>query len=89
MSLPGDYWESFEHRVASLTEYVDAVRVISAYQVATGTRFVWRGVLDATWALHSSLVRRYVDRHGRVPTECAGPGSPDTLGEQVDHAMSA
>jgi hypothetical protein len=69
MSLPGDYWESFEHRVASLTEYVDAIRVISAYQVATATRFVWRGVLDASWAVHSSLVRRYVDRNGRLPTE--------------------
>jgi hypothetical protein len=67
--LPEDYWASFEHDVASLADYVDAVRVISAYQIATDTRFVWRGVINASWALHSSLVRRYFEDNGRLPTE--------------------
>jgi hypothetical protein len=67
--LPSDYWESFEVRITSLGEYVDAVRVISAYQGASGTRFAWRGAVDASWALRSSFARRYIDRHGRLPTE--------------------
>ena len=69
MTLPEDYWASFEHTVTDLAEYLEAVRVISAYQVATGTRFVWRGAVDASWALHSSLVRRYFEQNGRLPTE--------------------
>lgn len=56
--LAEDYWVSFEYPVAELADYMDAVREISTYQIATSTRFVWRGVIDASWALHSSLVRR-------------------------------
>lgn len=58
MALPDEYWVSFEHRVETLAEFVDAVKVISTYQASTSTRFVWRGVVDASWPLHSSLVRR-------------------------------
>src|SRR5438552_3358834 len=69
MGLPEDYWASFEHHVSNLADYVDAVRLISAYQTATGTRFVWRGVVDASWPLHSSLMRRIYDLSRRLPTE--------------------
>jgi FRG domain len=69
VALPEDYWNSFEHTINNLAEYLEAVRVVSAYQVATGTRFVWRGVTDASWALHSSLVRRYGEQNGDLPTE--------------------
>jgi hypothetical protein len=61
--LPQDYCASYESEVASLPEYFDAVRKISAYQKATNSRFVWRGAADATWGLHSSLVRRYQKAH--------------------------
>jgi hypothetical protein len=48
----------------------DAVRKISAYQKVTDSRFVWRGVPGADWGLHSSLARRYSEKHdGRIPTE--------------------
>ncbi len=69
MTLPSDYWESFDHEVGSLSDYLDAVRMISAYQAATQSRFVWRGAADAAWPLYSSLVRAYVALHGNVPME--------------------
>lgn len=69
--FPQAYWASLEHKSESLGEYLDAVQVISAYQAATGSRFVWRGMADARWALHSSLVRRYLDHYGEMPTELA------------------
>jgi hypothetical protein len=69
LTVPADYWNSYERRVSSLSEVIDAVRTVSAYEAATGTRFVWRGVTAADWALHSSLFRFCSKRDGRVPTE--------------------
>jgi FRG domain len=71
MPFPQDYWASFERRVTTLGEFVEAVRMISAYQARTRTRFVWRGAADARWPLHSSLVRKYIERNGHVPLERA------------------
>lgn len=45
--------------------------MISAYQAATDSRFVWRGAADAGWPLYSSLVRAYVAKHASVPMEPA------------------
>lgn len=69
MAFPADYWESYEHPVATVTEFQDAIRMISAYQSATGSRFVWRGAADADWPLYSSLVRAYKNIHGTTPME--------------------
>jgi hypothetical protein len=55
MAFPDDYWATYEHSVSSLGEFLEAVEVISAYQVATGSRFVWRGVAVASRPLYSSL----------------------------------
>jgi FRG domain len=68
MPLPTDYWASYEHEVSSLADFLDAVRRISAYQAATGSRFVWRGAANSSWALHSSLVRSYRTKHGTLPS---------------------
>lgn len=46
---------------------MDAVRKIAAFQTATGSRFVWRGVANSEWPLYSPLVRRYIDVNGSVP----------------------
>jgi hypothetical protein len=67
--LPADYWAYYEHRVGSLGEFITATRMISAYQAATGSRFVWRGVTDANWALHSSLFRAYRSKMGHLPPD--------------------
>jgi FRG domain len=68
MALPDDYWVSYEHEASSLAEFLEAVRKISAYQAATGSRFVWRDAANASWALHSSLALRYKDREGAIPS---------------------
>lgn len=69
MALPEDYWTTYEGPIASLSAYLKAVEVISAYQSATQSRFVWRGAGDASRPLHSSLVRRYQKIYGSLPSE--------------------
>jgi len=69
VALPDDYWRSYEHPVDGLTAYLEAVQMISTYQAATGSRFVWRGASNAAWPLYSSLVRAYLARHGHTPME--------------------
>lgn len=54
--LPHDYWAAYEKEVASLADYVDIVTALSA--AWPDRRFVWRGVADAGYALHSSLYRQ-------------------------------
>jgi FRG domain len=43
--------------------------MISAYQAATGARFVWRGAANASWALWSHLGRAYHRKFGAIPME--------------------
>lgn len=70
MALPDDYWNAYEGTVGSLTGYVEAVRTISAYRARTGAKFVWRGVTNADWGLHSRLFLRYLNNNnGNVPNE--------------------
>lgn len=69
MALPEDCWATHETEVRTLTQFFTAVRMISAYQAATGTRFVWRGVRDASWGLYSPLVRFYEEKHRNLPRE--------------------
>jgi hypothetical protein len=69
MTFPDQYWSSFEHRVDSLSAFLEAVIKVSAYQAETGTRFAWRGVKDSDHPLHSSLFQEFVERHARQPTE--------------------
>lgn len=67
MAFPKEYWEAYEHDVGDLAGFVDAVRHISAFQTATGSRFVWRGVANSEWALYSPLVRHHRSLLGHVP----------------------
>lgn len=70
MTVVDDYWSSFEGEIGSIADFVRAAEMIGAYQQATDSRFVWRGASDASWGLHSSLVRAYQRRNrGTVPTE--------------------
>lgn len=69
MAFPSDYWRSYEHTISGFAGFQKAMRRISAYERATGSKFVWRGVAKANYPLYSSIVRAYVDRNGAVPTE--------------------
>jgi hypothetical protein len=69
MALPDDYWRSYEARIDSLSEFVRAVELIAAYEADEGRTYVWRGARNASWGLHPSLVRAYIDAHGKAPLE--------------------
>lgn len=58
MELPRDYWENYEIVVEDLTEFVSAVANLG--DTWADRRFVWRGVANADYALHSSLYRRLI-----------------------------
>jgi hypothetical protein len=70
VTLADEYWSSYEAQVHSLADFLLAVEKIAAYEAATGSRFAWRGVTDASRPLHSSLYRHYLEEHqGAVPSE--------------------
>jgi FRG domain len=56
MAYPVDYWQTYERSVNTLADLVDVVTRLSAGW--PDRRFVWRGVSNADYALHSSLYRR-------------------------------
>ena len=68
--LPQDYWASHEVVVSSLDEYLSVVEQIANRQGGE-SRMLWRGVSDADWPLHSSLVRKFVQDKGLFPDEAA------------------
>jgi len=56
MAYPTEYWEAYETSASDLAEYVGVVtRLASGWP---DRRFVWRGISNADYALHSSLYRR-------------------------------
>jgi len=69
MAFPSDYWRSYEKEIGSLPEFQEAIRRISAYERATGSKFVWRGVANSLHPLYSSIVRAYIEANEAVPTE--------------------
>lgn len=50
---PEDFWSPSEGQAGSFAEAAELVQTISDADL--GRRFAWRGVTNATWALHSSL----------------------------------
>src|SRR5664280_10944 len=67
---PDDYWKTYEHEVDSLGSFLEAVPKISGYVAPYQTRFVWRGVSDASFGLHSKLARAYhYKNNGAWPNE--------------------
>ncbi|GAA3754353.1 hypothetical protein GCM10022240_04130 [Microbacterium kribbense] len=50
-------WESFQYEVNRVTS------------LHPDQRLIWRGQVDASWGLHSSLYRRLADATGALPTE--------------------
>jgi hypothetical protein len=69
MAFPDDYWRSYEETVVTLSDFHEAVSKISAYERATGSKFVWRGVANAGHPLYSSVVRHYIALNKAVPSE--------------------
>lgn len=54
--LPEEFWKPFEGTASTFDEASQLITEITEQD--TDRLFAWRGVTDATWALHSSLYRR-------------------------------
>jgi hypothetical protein len=52
------FWEPFEEEITSFEGLVEIIERTMEKAVAHGNQFAWRGQVDASWALHSSLYRR-------------------------------
>ncbi|MFQ5508376.1 MAG: FRG domain-containing protein [Leptospirillia bacterium] len=55
---PNDYWSPWEKECSSFEEVQDLIQQIFDKWSKKGRLFAWRGQVDASWALHSSLYRR-------------------------------
>jgi hypothetical protein len=51
---PGEFWQPWEDHARSFSDAIDFIQAVHQ----KGKRFVWRGQVDASWPLHSSLYRR-------------------------------
>ncbi len=69
MTIAEEYWSSFEGTVDSLAGYLDVAETIAAYRMASDSRYVWRGVSDASYGLHSKLTRGFIHRYATPPSE--------------------
>lgn len=54
--LPQEYWAEYEKGVSSLADYISVVTSLG--EAWPEKRFVWRGVANADYALHSFLYRQ-------------------------------
>lgn len=69
---PSEFWEPYEATVASFDDAHEMITDVVKKWSAKGSVFVWRGQVDASWALHSSLYRRKLwsgPKDGDAPTE--------------------
>ena len=64
---PDDFWQPWETEIDDWASALDAIENVAT---RAGSRdLVWRGAIDAGWALHSSLYRRLMAKLGSPPTE--------------------
>lgn len=55
---PSDFWKNFEVVIEDFDGLLRAINQVMEKSVAKNIKFAWRGQVDASWALHSSLYRR-------------------------------
>jgi hypothetical protein len=54
-----DFWSPFETEITSFDDLVKVIDGVMKKAIKSKIVFAWRGQVDARWALHSSLFRRY------------------------------
>lgn len=57
-SVADTFFSPYEKVIESFVEVNDALTGVFERRSAEGRQFAWRGAVDATWGLHSSLYRR-------------------------------
>lgn len=78
MTIIDDYWASFEGDVDNLTDFLDVASTIGAYQKATDSRFVWRGVNDSASILRSRDGSPTDTAHSQRNDNCASMRKPSS-----------
>jgi hypothetical protein len=58
MSVVDDFWKPWESEIVDFAAIDALITKLSKKWVGAGRQFAWRGVIDASWPLHSSLYRR-------------------------------
>ena len=66
---PSDFWKPYEEVVSSYEELVEVIDQIQTKANQKKRQFVWRGQVNAEWALHSSLYRRLKLTKNKNPNE--------------------
>ena len=55
-----EFYEPWEKEIGSFDDINAVFTNVFRQRIAEGRRFAWRGVVDASWPLHSSLYRRHL-----------------------------
>lgn len=63
------FWAPFEEEISDFDGLVEVINQVMEKAVARNIKFAWRGQIDASWSLHSSLYRRMNLTKGRILTE--------------------
>jgi hypothetical protein len=58
MTVVDDFWKPWESEISDFAAIDALITKLSKKWVGAGRQFAWRGVIDASWPLHSSLYRR-------------------------------
>ena len=53
-----DFWRPFEKEISDFEGLLSVINLVMEKAVANNIKFAWRGQIDASWSLHSSLYRR-------------------------------
>lgn len=66
---PEEFWRPFEVEISDFNGLLTVINHVMEKAVEKNIKFAWRGQIDASWALHSSLYRRMNLTKGKVLTE--------------------
>ncbi|BCV44364.1 FRG domain-containing protein [Shewanella algae] len=64
-----DFWKPFEGEISDFNGLLTVINQVMEKAVEKNIKFAWRGQIDASWALHSSLYRRMNLTKSKVLTE--------------------
>ena len=75
-----EFWTPFEKEISSFDELVSVINRIADLSERKNIQFAWRGLVNSSWALHSSLYRRCMLTKGQTLDE-------DNLASEEDRIL--
>lgn len=64
-----EFWKPFEVEIGDFNQLLQVINQVMEKAVERNIKFAWRGQIDASWSLHSSLYRRVNLTEGKILTE--------------------